>query len=131
MNDIAVQTDERAAVLAVIDGIYDAWVNNDADALAANFDVDANSVTPGWLGVGREAVRARFAAAFAGPWQGSRVVNEPPTVRFLNPDTAIVLGHSAVQLAGGTDTEPPVRGTWVLARPSGQWLVHAFHSCPA
>ncbi|WP_405136775.1 SgcJ/EcaC family oxidoreductase [Nocardia sp. NBC_01388] len=131
MNDIAVQTDERAAVLAVIDGVYGAWANNDADALAANFDADASSVTPGWPGAGREAVRARFAAAFAGPWQGSRVVDEPSTVRFLNPDTAIVVGRSAVQLPGKSETEPPVLGTWVIARPSGQWLVHAFHSCAA
>ena len=120
-------------VLAVLDGIYKAWADNDADAFVASYTEDATSILPGSYSVGRAATRDRMAAGFAGPLKGSRPRDEVQSVRHLGADAAIVVTRSAVVMAG--ETEVPgdrwVIATWTLTRQNGRWLLAAYHNCPA
>ncbi|MFE3225500.1 SgcJ/EcaC family oxidoreductase [Nocardia sp. NPDC059228] len=132
MTDTAVPTD-REAVLDVLTNLYRAWAANDADAFVADYDPDATTVVRGVVNVGREAVRTSMAAGFAGPLRDSHTVDEPQSVRFPAPGTAIVVSRSAVVPAG--ETEPPADGwivaTWALIQRDGRWLVTSYHNCPA
>ncbi|BAW06230.1 SgcJ/EcaC family oxidoreductase [Nocardia seriolae] len=133
MSDTAVQTADRAAVLDVLNSVYTAWAANDADAFVADYDPDVTSVLPGVYSNGRDAVRARMAAAFQGPLRGSRVLNQPELVRFPVPDAAVVISRDAILMAG--ESEPPadrwVRANWTVIRRDGRWLLTAFHAAPA
>jgi uncharacterized protein (TIGR02246 family) len=120
-------------VLAVLDSLYKAWADNDADAFVASYTEDATSILPGSYSAGRAATRDRMAAAFAGPLKGSQVRDEVQSVRYLGADAAVVITRSAVVMAG--ETEAPgdrwVIATWTLTRQNGRWLLAAYHNCPA
>ncbi|WP_214414564.1 SgcJ/EcaC family oxidoreductase [Sphaerisporangium fuscum] len=125
-------TDDRA-VREVLHGVYTAWADNDADAFVAHFTDDATSILPGSYRAGKEEIRARMAAAFAGPLKGSRVLDEVRGVRFPGEDAAVVVSRSGVLMAGETEV-PAARwviATWVLTRREGRWLLAAYHNCPA
>jgi uncharacterized protein (TIGR02246 family) len=124
-------TEERSeTVLNVIHAVYDAWTNNDADEFAALYTEDATVVQPGIFKTNREVVRTTMAAGFAGPLKGSRVHDEPQSVRFLGPDVAIVITEGSVIMANDAEL-PLVRATWVLTQQDGQWLVAAYQNSPA
>jgi uncharacterized protein (TIGR02246 family) len=74
-----------------------------------------------------------MAAGFAGPLKGSRVLDEPQSVRFLGSDTAVVITEGGVLMAGQTElpAERLVRATWVLAKRNKQWYVAAYQNSPA
>jgi uncharacterized protein (TIGR02246 family) len=120
-------------VLTVLDNLYQAWADNDADALVASYTEDATSILPGSYSAGRAATRDRMAERFAGPLKGSRVRDEVQSVRHLGADAAVVVTRSAVVMAG--ETEAPddrwVVATWTLTRRNGRWLLAAYHNCPA
>ncbi|GAA3478570.1 SgcJ/EcaC family oxidoreductase [Streptomyces yanii] len=134
----AASTQSEAAVREVLHRVYAAWADNDADAFAALYTQDATSVLPGSYSDGKEAIRARMAAGFAGPLKGSTVVDEVRSVRFIGEDAAVVISRSGI-LPAGESTVPADRfvlATWVLAKAAGQgagegWLVAAYHNCPA
>jgi uncharacterized protein (TIGR02246 family) len=127
-------TDNRAdSVLTVIQAVYDAWADNDADAFAALYTEDATVVQPGIHKKSQDEIRTTMAAGFAGPLKGSRVLDEPRSVTFLGPDTAIVITEGGVLMAGQTElpSERLVRATWVLANRAGRWYVAAYQNSPA
>lgn len=121
------------AVLSVLSDLYAAWADNDAKAFAETFAADATSILPGSYRKGKEAIHDNMAAAYDGPFKGSRVVDEVQQVRFLGADAAVVTSRSAVLMAG--ETEAPddrwVMATWVLSRQEGRWLISAYHNCAA
>ncbi|MFB6780333.1 SgcJ/EcaC family oxidoreductase [Streptomyces sp. NPDC056352] len=99
-----------------------AWADNDADAFAALYTQDATSVLPGSCSDGKEAFRARMAAGFAGPLEGSTVVDEVRSVRFIGEGAAVVTSRSGI-LSAGKSTAPADRfvlATWVLGKAAGQ-----------
>ena len=51
---------------------------------------DASVVQPGIYKKNNEVIRTTMAAGFAGPLKGSRVIDEPQSVRFLGPDACAV-----------------------------------------
>lgn len=120
-------------VLAVLDSVYTAWADYDADAFVASYTEDATSILPGSYSVGRTAIRDRMAAAFAGPLKGSRVRDEVQSVRHLGADAAVVVSRSAIVMAGETEVPDDrwVIATWTLARRNGKWLLTAYHNCAA
>jgi uncharacterized protein (TIGR02246 family) len=70
-----------------------------------------------------------MASAFAGPLKGSRLIDQPQDVRFLNEDTTIVISEGGIVFPGqnAVPGEGAVRATWVLARRDGSWHVAACH----
>lgn len=104
------------SVVSVIDAVYDAWAHGDADAFAKLYTEDATVVQPGVHKKCNDDIRTTMAAGFAGPLKGSRVLDEPQSVRFLGPDNAVVITEGGVLMAGQTElpAERRVRATWVL-----------------
>lgn len=126
-------TANSADVYNVIQAVYDAWADNDADAFAALYTDDATVVQPGIHKKNKEDIRTTMAAGFAGPLKGSRVLDEPQSIRLIGPDAAIVITEGGVLMAGEAElpTERMVRATWVLARVDGQWHVAAYQNSAA
>jgi uncharacterized protein (TIGR02246 family) len=123
----------RDAVVATFEATSKAWADGDASAFAAWYADDATVILPGFYLRGKNNVDASMAAAFAGPLRGSQRVHSVQSVRFLAPDTAIVVTRSATVFPG-EDEAPAERrdlATWVLTRRDFQWSVESYHSCPA
>jgi uncharacterized protein (TIGR02246 family) len=121
------------SVLSVIQAVYDAWADGDADAFAKLYTDNATVVQPGVYKKNNDDIRTTMAAGFAGPLKGSRVLNEPQSVRFLGSDTAVVITEGGVLMAGQTElpAERLVRATWVLTKRNKQWYVAAYQNSPA
>lgn len=120
---------DQQAVLGVLKGVREAWEANDAEALVADYLDDASVVQPGVYRKGRQEIQSSMAGAFAGPLKGSRVIDQPRDVRFLNEDTAIVISEGGIVFPGqnAVPGEGTVRATWVLAKRDGRWHVAAYH----
>jgi uncharacterized protein (TIGR02246 family) len=129
-NAGSIQADR--AVRAVLDAIYAAWADNDADAFVAPYAEDATALLPGTYLQSKEAIRATMAAAFTGPLKGSTAIHDVQSIRFLGTGTAIAISKGAVLMAGQTEpaAETGSLETWVLSRHNGSWRVEAFHNCP-
>jgi uncharacterized protein (TIGR02246 family) len=121
------------SVMSVIHAVYDAWADGDADAFAKLYTDDATVVQPGIYKKNNDVIRTTMAAGFAGPLKGSRVLDEPQSVRFLGSDTAVVITEGGVLMAGQTElsAEGLVRCTWVLTKRDDQWYVVAYQNSPA
>jgi len=120
---------DQQAVLDALKGVYQAWEANDAEAFVADYFDDASVVQPGVYLKKRQAIQGAMAGAFAGPLKGSRVIDQPQDVRFVNADTAIVISEGGIVFPGqsAVPSEGMVRATWVLAKREGRWLVAAYH----
>jgi uncharacterized protein (TIGR02246 family) len=124
---------DRQAVSEVLKRLYKAWEANDAGAFVTDYLDDASVVQPGIYKQNRAEIRTTMAAGFAGPLQGSRVINHPRDIRFPTDETAIVVSEDGI-LFPGQDVVPNealVRATWVLCKRSGSWYVAAYHNSPA
>ncbi|HXA34065.1 MAG TPA: SgcJ/EcaC family oxidoreductase [Acidimicrobiales bacterium] len=121
------------SVLSVIKSVYGAWAAGDADAFAQLYTDDATVVQPGIHKKNKEDIRTTMAAGFAGPLKGSRVLDEPQSVRFLGSDTAVVITEGGILMAGQTElpAERWVRATWVLTKQDERWHVAAYQNSPA
>ncbi|MET9889288.1 SgcJ/EcaC family oxidoreductase [Streptomyces sp. NPDC006465] len=128
-------TDYSQDVRTVLDRLYSAWADHDADAFADLYTEDATVVMPGVFHDGREEIRAYMAAAFDGPLKGSRPLDEPRRIRFPRPGTAVVVSETGILLAG--ESELPAdrlrRATWVLVRDpaGGSWAITSYHNAAA
>ena len=132
MNDTT-NTDTEA-VRDVLRQAYGAWADNDADAFAALYTVDATVVMPGVFHPDRAAIHSYMRAGFAGPLRGSRAVDEERSVRVMG-DAAIVISRSIILRAGESDTPDDadaraVTATWVLARTEDGWKIAAYSNAP-
>jgi len=127
-----ISTQHESDIRAVLNTVYTAWADNDADAFVAPYAPDATAVHTGSVMENRDAIRATMAAMFDGPLKGSRGIHDVQAIRFVGADTAIVLGRGAILFAG--QTEPAVESRtldgWVLCKHEETWRVEAFHNCP-
>jgi uncharacterized protein (TIGR02246 family) len=124
---------DQQAVLDVVKGVYEAWEANDAEAFVADYLDDASVVQPGVYRKNRQEIQSTMAGAFAGPLKGSRVIDLPQDVRFLDEDTAVVISEGGIVFPGqnAVPSERTVRATWVLTKRDGRWYVAAYHNSPA
>jgi uncharacterized protein (TIGR02246 family) len=127
-----ISTKDESAVRAVLDAVYAAWADNDAEAFVAPYASDATAVHSGTVMEDRDAIRVTMTSVFAGPLEGSRGIHDVQSIRFVGVDTAIVLSKGAILFAG--QAEPAVESRtldgWVLCKQDGAWRVEAFHNCP-
>jgi uncharacterized protein (TIGR02246 family) len=133
MTDLnLISTTDESAVRAVLDAVYDAWADNDADAFVAPYASDATAVHSGTVMEDRDAIRVTMASVFAGPLEGSRGVHDVQSIRFVGADTAIVLSKGAILFRGQAEpaAESRTLDGWVLCKQNGGWRVEAFHNCP-
>jgi uncharacterized protein (TIGR02246 family) len=119
-------------ITQVLENVYKAWEDNDANAFVADYTEDAVAILPGQYHSGKEGVRKSFTGAFAGPLKGSSTVNKLISVREYGPDTAIVNSESGIMFAGETEVPDArmVLATWVLVKQDGKWKVASYHNSP-
>jgi uncharacterized protein (TIGR02246 family) len=122
---------DKAAVLEVLSGLVDAWNAGDATAYARFFTEDADYVTFFGLNTpGRAAIESGHRALFEGPLRGSRLTGggEPPKVRFVRDDVAIVVAGGGSSLDGEPDPDRASTVTYVLVREPDAWRVASFQN---
>lgn len=130
---------ERRAIHQLGRDLQDAWNRGDAAAYASLFTDDASFVAwNGSYGYGRQAIQDAHRRLFEGPLAGSRMVlagddaepARPEWLRFVRPDTAIMVTSGAVALASRSATGPDHHSvqTFVLIKNGHRWQVAAFHN---
>jgi uncharacterized protein (TIGR02246 family) len=130
---------ESRAICELGQALQDAWNCGDAAGYGELFTDDADFVAwTGAYGRGRQAIEDAHRRLFDGPLAGSRMVllhddaeSAPPeSLRFVRPDTAIMVVTGAVTLASQIATGPDHQSvqTFVLTKNSDRWRVTAFHN---
>jgi uncharacterized protein (TIGR02246 family) len=130
---------ESRAICELGKALQEAWNRGDAAGYGELFTDDADFVA--WTGAhgrGRQAIEDAHRRLFDGPLAGSRMVlvndeaESPPSesLRFVRPDTAIMVVSGAVTLASQIATGPGHQSvqTFVLVKDSERWRVTAFHN---
>jgi len=122
---------EETAARAVIDDIGKAWAANDGDAFADAYTEDGSMILSGdrYLS-GREVIRKTIKQQFASAHQGTTLLQDIVDVRFLSPQTAVVITEGGVLAPHETAPAPEraIRATWVLAKQSNTWLIAAYQN---
>lgn len=127
---------ERRAILALGHTLQDAWNHGDATGYASLFTEDASFVAwNGSHGYGRQAIEQAHRHLFGGPLAGSQMAlirddEAPESLRFLQPEVAIMVAVGAVTLATqrATDPDHDAVQTLVLVKNRNQWRITAFHN---
>jgi uncharacterized protein (TIGR02246 family) len=130
-QDLRGLENDEAGVRALMQRLYEAWGEGDADAFAALFTEDADYVTfDGSLSKGRQAIADIHRPLFEGFMKGSRLTGQTTAVRFLAPDVALV--HSKGAVLRKNQRRPSRRAlsvqTNVVVRQGDRWLLTAFQS---
>ncbi len=123
---------DEKAVLTVPMRIQEGWERNDADYFAETFAENGSLLMKDEQLTSREEIRAYMKAGFSGEFRGARVRGLPLTVRFLGPDTAMVISQGGIILDGETETAPArqVRVTWVIVKQADGPKLLSHQSSP-
>lgn len=126
-------TDDQIAAVGIPQRVVAAWAQHDHDAFADLFTADATMILPGDVFVQqRENIRSYMAEAYSAAFKGTRVTGVPLSVRFLGPETAVLVTEGGVLAPGEEEVaaERAIRATWVLTRRDGGWLIAAYQNTP-
>lgn len=125
---------DSVAVRTQIGAYQRAWNTHDPAALAACFAQDADVVMGNLPAArGRQAIQDWWQVLFAGQDPGRHLTLDVGSLRFLSADAAVV---ALATTTGGQDAEGhglPVqrsRGTWLMQRDGGRWLISALRAFP-
>ena len=127
------QSNDEAAIRAVVQSVENAWNAGDGDAFAAPFAEDADYViVDGRYVKGRETIAAGHRRLFDTVYKGSNNTFTIEGIRFVRPDVALARVRAHLKLPPGYPgpQEAQARSTWVLAREDGQWQVVSFQNTP-
>ncbi|NUT38499.1 MAG: SgcJ/EcaC family oxidoreductase [Thermoactinospora sp.] len=129
---VEISDEDKAAVASIPQRIVEAWASYDADAFAEVFTPDGTLILPGVYEKGRDAIRAFAAAAFAGPYKGTRVTGTPIDIRFANEGAGVLITRGGILAPGETEPAPEraVHASWVVVKRDGQWFLGAYQNSP-
>lgn len=123
---------DQQAIAAVPARMVAAWAAHDADAFAELFTEDGTMMLPGLYKKGRDEIRAFMAAAFAGPYQGTRVTGTPIEIKPLHARAVALITQGGVIPAGETElpASSAIRASWILVKRNRKWLLAVYQNCP-
>ncbi|NUT93509.1 MAG: SgcJ/EcaC family oxidoreductase [Saccharothrix sp.] len=116
---------------AVIDGIAEAWADNNPDGFADLYTADATMVLSGdRFFRGREVIRKVAVEQFKTAHKGTTLLQNIVDSKLLSEDAAVVVTEGGVLAPGQSEPSPEraLRATWVLAREDGKWLIAAYQN---
>lgn len=124
---------DETAILEVLNGVYGAWDEHDAEAFVSDYTEDASAILPGSYRKSRDEIRTGMEAGFSTFLKGSTTTNEVLDVRFLGDDAAVVVSETGILFPGETEVPDDRRAiaTWVLTRRDGRWLLASYQNSPA
>jgi len=129
MTDLAT---EEAAARGVVEAIGKAWADNNPDGFADAYAEDASLILSGDRYFrGREVIRKMTRHQFATAHKGTTLLQNIVDLRFLSPDTAVVITEGGVLVPGETvpAAEREIRATWVLnKKPDQKWYIAAYQN---
>ncbi|MGD8279260.1 MAG: SgcJ/EcaC family oxidoreductase [Gemmatimonadota bacterium] len=131
---VAQSAADSASVRTYIEAYRDTWDTHDASAVSALFTEDADMVMGNVPVVhGRQAIRDYWQDYFAMQEPGRHLTLDVIPARFIARDVAIVTVGTTT---GGHDPEGRelharrFRGTWLLQRQGGDWLIAGMRAFP-
>ena len=126
-------TAETAALRQRVEAHQSAWNTHDPTALAAFFSEDADLVLGNLPAVrGRGAIEAWWRSYFESQEPERRITFDVTSARLLTPGVALVDVATITGGAGRSEGLPvrKARGTWLLRRDGGEWLISAMRGLP-
>jgi uncharacterized protein (TIGR02246 family) len=128
----AISSTEQTEIAAVPARMVAAWAAHDAKAFADLFTQDGTLILPGTYKKGREEIREFMAAAYAGPYQGTRVTGSPIDVKPLADGAVALLTMGGVLGPGENELsdQAAIRASWILVRRDGRWQLAVYQNCP-
>lgn len=128
------QTPDPSPVRPLIESYQMTWNTHDASTLADFFTEEADLVMGNQPRQrGRSAVEGWWRGYFANQEPGRKLTIEVTSLQFLQDGVAVVNVHTTT---GGVDAlhrklpSRTARGTWVVSRQSGEWLISAMRGFP-
>jgi uncharacterized protein (TIGR02246 family) len=124
--------EDESAIRAVEVQQQEAWNRHDAKAYAALFTEDGDCVNVvGWWWKGRAEIEKKLTDAYVFVFRESVFTLGEVTVRFLDPDSAVV--HARWTMTGARTPQglpTPQQGiqTQLVQKQAGKWLIAAFQN---
>jgi uncharacterized protein (TIGR02246 family) len=124
---------EDAAIKDVVAGFSNGWNTHDAHSMCASLADDVQWVN--WRGEpldSRQGVEDEHAKLFADLYKNSRRVDTVKSIRYLNPELAVVDDYWTMTGARKRDgSEWPYRAgysNFLMAKRNGRWIVIVSHT---
>jgi len=124
---------EDAAIKDVVAGFNNGWNTHDAHAMCASLADDVQWVN--WRGepLGtRQAVEDQHAQLFADLYKNSHRIDTVKSIRYLNPELAVVDDYWTMTGARKRDgSDWPYRAgysNFLMAKRNGRWIVIISHT---
>jgi len=135
-NPVYPQSQEPSQPLrTIVQSFQTAWNAHDAGAVVAFYTDDADQVmNDGPTTVGRQALQQWWRSRFASMEPGRKIALTIAAVRLITPEAAII---NVIATSGGHNAQGQAlpasadRGTWVVVKKSGRWLMAALRVGPA
>jgi uncharacterized protein (TIGR02246 family) len=133
---LKINTDDRAAIEAILERQAVAWAAGDAEAFAADvLDGVVFTNVVGMFSVGRAPFVGQHAQIFSTIYKGSRLAQEVVALTLVRSDVAIV--DTLTQLVDALHRPPGIelidgavrtRLEQVMVKNGGAWRVASFHN---
>ena len=131
---LAQAPEDSAAVRELVEAYRTTWDRHDASDLAEFFTEDADMIMgTDPIALGREAIEAWWKNYFERQEPQRQVAIEVRALRLIVPDVAVlnVTTTTHGRTAQGEELRPrDARGTWVVAREGGVWMIAAMRGMP-